>query len=125
LGLDGPSAGIKHLKTAVPKQVLPYCLHGSRFKLHRLSMESGEAPRAAELNPADNNDFLLIAADYAQLPVMVGRPEIKLLSRIDGRRSLKDVVKKIEETEIKRALSFIGFLVRNQVIELTRKGQHL
>jgi hypothetical protein len=133
LGLDGPSAGIKHLKTVVPTQLLPHRLHRSRFALHRLTMESGETHRAPELNCSDDNDFLLLAGDDAQLPVMVGRPEIKLLNRIDGRRSLKDVVKKVEKTEIKRALSFIGFLVQNQVIEIARsvnadsgrKGRHL
>jgi hypothetical protein len=120
LGLDGPSAGIKHLKKAVPRRVLPHRLHRSRYALHRLSMEPGETHRATELNPADVNDFLLLAGDDAQLPVMVGQPEIKLLNRIDGRRSLKDVVKKVAKTETKRALSFIGFLVQNQVIEFAR-----
>ncbi len=120
LSLDGPSAGIKRLKAVVPRQVLPNCLHHSRFALHRLSMESGKTHHAPELNAADDNDFLLLAGDDTQLPVVVGRPEIKLLNRIDGRRSLKDVVKKVEKTQIKRALSFIWFLVRNQVIELNR-----
>jgi radical SAM superfamily enzyme YgiQ (UPF0313 family) len=117
LGLDGPAAGIKHLKKVVPTRVLPHCLHRSRFALHRLSMEPGESHRVPELDPADDNDFLLLTGDDAQVPVMVGQPEIKLLNRIDGRRSLRDVVKKVEKTEIKRALSFIGFLVQNQVIE--------
>jgi radical SAM superfamily enzyme YgiQ (UPF0313 family) len=121
LGLDGPSAGIKHLKTVVPRQILPSRLHRSRFALHRLSMEPGDEARSVpELNPADDNDFLLLAGVDSQLPIMVGRPEIKLLNRIDGRRSLGDVVKKVEKTEIKRALSFIGFLVQNQVIEFVR-----
>jgi radical SAM superfamily enzyme YgiQ (UPF0313 family) len=117
LGLDGPAAGIKHLKTVVPTRVLPHCLHRSRFALHRLSMEPVESHRVPELDPADDNDFLLLTGDDVQLPVMVGQPEIKLLNRIDGRRSLRDVVKKVGKTEIKRALSFIGFLVQNQVIE--------
>ncbi len=120
LGLDGPAPGIKHLKALVPRQVLPLCLHRSRFALHRLSMESGGSHHPPELNPANTSDFLLLAGDGPQLPVMVGQPEIRLLKRIDGRRSLRDVVKKVEKTETKRALAFIWFLVQNQVIEFSQ-----
>jgi hypothetical protein len=123
LGQNSPFAGIKHLNAVVPRQILLHCLHRSRFALHRLSMEPDEAHRVPELNPADDNDFLLFAGDDTPLAVMVGQPEIRLLNRIDGRRSLKDVMKKVEKTEMKRALSFLWFLVQNQVIEFTRKGR--
>ncbi len=121
LGQNGPFAGIKDLNAGVPRQVLLHCLHRSRFALHRLSMEPDEAHRVPELNPDNDHDFLLFTGNDTPLPVMVGRPEIRLLNRIDGRRSLRNVVKKVEKTEMKRALSFLWFLVQNQVIEIDRR----
>jgi anaerobic magnesium-protoporphyrin IX monomethyl ester cyclase len=117
LGADGSPADIKNFTALIPRLVLPRCLHRSRFALHRLSMESGEADNAPEMVPINGTDFLLLPGYGQQIPVMVGRQEIKLLNRIDGRRTLRDVLKKVDKTEMKRALSFIWFLVQNQVIE--------
>jgi hypothetical protein len=119
LGLDGPVPAAKTLKTMVPRQVFPFNLHRSRFALHRLAPESGEAQHAPELKPASETDFFLFAGDGPQLPVMVGRQEIRLLNRIDGRRSLWDVLKKVEKPAMKRGLAFIGFLVQNQMIDFS------
>jgi len=117
LGLDGSPASVKKLTKLVPNLVLPHFLLSSRFALHHLVAESGDVHGVSGLVPTNETDFLLLPGYQQQTPVMVGRQEIKLLNRIDGRRSLKNVLKSVEKREMKRALSFIGFLVQNQVIE--------
>jgi len=117
LGADGSPAVAKNLTKLVPRLVPARSLYRSRFALNRLSMESGEADNVPGMVPANETDFLLLPGYAQRIPVMVGGQEIKLLNRIDGRRTLRDVLKKVEKTEMKRALSFVWFLVQSEVIE--------
>ena len=98
--------------------VLPHHIHRSRFPLHRLSKEAGEAQNQQALLPATESNFLLLPGDCQQAPVMVGHLEIARLHRIDGRRALKTVLKKVHHTELKRAMSFMWYLVQAGAIEL-------
>jgi len=123
LGLDGSQAGVKDLIKRIPSKTLPYYLLRSRFALHRLSMEDGQAHRAPDMVPTEETDFLLLPGYGQQLPVMVGRQEIRMLNRIDGRRTLKEVLKKFEKKELKRALSFVWFLVQSEVIDFLQNRQ--
>ncbi len=120
LGADGSPSGEKKLTRLVPRLVLSYHLHRSHFALHRLSMASGETDNVSEMVPAGEADYLLLPGYAQQFPVMIGRQEIKLLNRIDGRRTLRDVLKKVEKMQMKRELSFIWFLVKKQAIEFSQ-----
>jgi radical SAM superfamily enzyme YgiQ (UPF0313 family) len=122
LGLDGSPVDARRLRKLVPRPVLPYHLLRSRFALHRLSMETGETGNIPEMISANEVDFFQLPGNEPQIPVMVGRQEIKLLNRINGRRTLKDVLKGVQKWEMQRALSFVWFLVQNRVIELSRSG---
>ena len=118
LGLDGSPAGIKALQKHVPSLRLPYYVLRSRFPLHRLPRDGDAVHQAPEMMPTDGAEFFLLPGYEQQNAVMVGRQEIRLLNRIDGRRTLRDVLKKVEKSQMKRALSFVWFLVQNQVIDL-------
>jgi len=117
LGAVGSSADANKFTKIIPGLLLPYRRHRSHFELHRFSSDSGQSGNAAEMVPAGEMDYLQFPGCAQQCPVMVGAQELKLLKRIDGRRTLKDVLKKVEKSQIQRALSFIWFLFQNQVIE--------
>lgn len=117
LGMDGSHTAAKKLKKHIPRMVLPYGIHRSRFALHRLSMEANEAQSRQALLPATESNYLLLPGDGRQAPVRVGHREIALLNRIDGRRTLKAVLKKVDKTELKRALSFVGYLIQVKAID--------
>jgi hypothetical protein len=76
-------------------------------------MEDGPA-----LVPAAEEDFLLLPATCQSTPVPVGPGEIGLLGRIDGRRTLSSVLKKVAPARLRRALSFVAYLVRVGSLEL-------
>jgi anaerobic magnesium-protoporphyrin IX monomethyl ester cyclase len=117
LGFDGSPVRVKNFAKLVPRQIFPHHKYRSCFALHRLCLETGEAHGAPALVPANDADYLLLPGYGRQMPVMVGGQEVKILNRINGRRTLRDVLKKVEKTEMKRALSFVWLLVQNQMIE--------
>lgn len=117
LGMDGSAVPTKSLKKIKPRLRIPYGVCRSRFALQRLSMEIEPAPAGPDLVPAVEGDFLLLPAFCQPTPVMVGQGEIGLLKRIDGRRDLASVLKKIAPGQLKRALSFIWYLVQVEAVE--------
>jgi hypothetical protein len=69
------------------------------------------------LVPATQGDFLLFPDCCQPVPVMMGPGEIGLLRRIDGRRNLSAVLKKVAPAQLKRALSFVAYLARVGAVE--------
>jgi hypothetical protein len=118
LGMDGSSPAAKSLRNIVPRRVMPSGIIRSRYLLQRFPMEPGAMQDAAEQSPGKENTYLLLPASCQQVPVSVGRREIAVLNRIDGRRDLKAVLKKINPSELKAALSFIWYLVQTGTVEL-------
>ena len=123
LGLDGPSLRVKNLPKLIPRIIRPYCLYRSRFALHKLPEENGGAPSTPEMLPGAESDYLLLSGLDRQLPIPMGRQEIRLLKRIDGRRILSAVLKKTDRAHLDRALSFLWFLVQNDVVGFSPKAQ--
>ena len=109
LGMDGSPPAAKSLRNFVPRRVLPSGTYGSRYLLQRFPMEAGAVPEAEKT-------YLLLPASCQQAPVAVGRRETTLLNRMDGRRNLKAVLKKVDNAELKPALSFIWYLVQTGAI---------
>jgi len=109
LGMTGSPPAAKSLRNLVPRRVLPSGTYGSRYLLQRFPMETGAAPDA-------ENTYLLLPASCQQAPVAVGRRETTLLSRMDGQRNLKAVLKKVDNAELKPVLSFIWYLVQTGAI---------
>jgi anaerobic magnesium-protoporphyrin IX monomethyl ester cyclase len=112
LGMNGSPPAAKNLRNLVPRRVLPSGTYGSRYLLQRFPMETGAAPDA-------ENTYLLLPASCQQAPVAVGRRETALLNRMDGRRNLKAVLKKVDDVQLKPALSFIWYLVQAGVVEFS------
>lgn len=119
LGLAGAPAIPKKFTRLVASLAYPYYLQRSRFPLDRLAVESTDAQGVSELAPVSDTDFLVLPGYEHHKPVMIGRQEIKLLNRMNGRRSLRDVLKRTERAQMKRALSFVWFLVQNQMLEFS------
>jgi radical SAM superfamily enzyme YgiQ (UPF0313 family) len=117
LGMDGPPVA-KSLRNLVPRRALPFGIYRSRYMLQRFPMETGAMQDAVEQSPGEEYTYLLLPASCQQAPVLVGRRETSLLNRIDGRRDLKAVLKKVTASELKAALSFIWYLVQTGAIEL-------
>jgi anaerobic magnesium-protoporphyrin IX monomethyl ester cyclase len=112
LGMDGSPVSAKSLRKITPRLVVPFVVQRSRFALQRLSVEDGPA-----LVPATQGDFLLLPDCCQPVPVMMGPGEIGLLRRIDGRRNLSAVLKKVAPAQLKRALSFVAYLARIGAVE--------
>jgi anaerobic magnesium-protoporphyrin IX monomethyl ester cyclase len=118
LGMDGSPPAAKSLRALVPRTVLPFGIHRSRYLLQRFPMEEGAMPGGSQQAPGNDNTYLLLPASSQQAPVLVGRREIALLNRIDGRRDLKAVLKKVGNAQLKPALSFVWYMVQTGAIEL-------
>jgi radical SAM superfamily enzyme YgiQ (UPF0313 family) len=119
LGLDGPSLGVKNLPKLIPRIVRPYGLYRSRFALHHLPQARGEAVGTPEMLSGAGSDYLLLFGFDRQVPIPVGKQEIGLLNRIDGRRVLPAVLKKTHMANLDRALSFLWFLVQNEMVRFS------
>jgi anaerobic magnesium-protoporphyrin IX monomethyl ester cyclase len=117
LGIDGSPPAAKSLRNLVPRRVLPSGIYRSRYMLQRFPMEGGAMPGAPQQGTENGNTYLLLPASCQPAPVVVGRRETGLLGRIDGRRNLKAVLKKVDDAQLKPALSFIWYLVRAGAIE--------
>jgi anaerobic magnesium-protoporphyrin IX monomethyl ester cyclase len=117
LGLDGPPPTAKSLRSLIPRRTLPSGIYRSRYMLQRFPMEAGAMQDTVEQSPGNENTFLLLPASCQQAPVLVGQRETSLLNRIDGRRNLKAVLKKVDNAQLKPVLSFIWYLVQTGAIE--------
>lgn len=123
LGLDGPPRRIKNLPQLIPRLVRPHRLYRSRFALHHLSEEDGQTRNAPDILAGGESEYLLFSGRDRQALIRVGKVEIRLLNRIDGRRTLSAVLKKSDSTHLKGALSFLWLLVQNGAVGLSPKGQ--
>jgi anaerobic magnesium-protoporphyrin IX monomethyl ester cyclase len=112
-----PAAALKKLKKRVPRLRCPYHTYHSRFALHRLAVEADTEPPAAALTPGVEADFLLLPGACQPVPAMIGPGEISLLARIDGRRSMGSVLKKFDKSQLRRALSFISYLLQAEAVD--------
>ena len=83
-------------------------------------MEPGTS--AGKLQPYEGpeRDYLI---DPINLPIRIGELEINLLSRINGRRNMKSILKKITADTQKRALYFVMYLLASGLVEV--QGSHL
>jgi anaerobic magnesium-protoporphyrin IX monomethyl ester cyclase len=118
LGMDGSATAAKSLRNIVPRRVLPFGIYPSRYMLQRFPMEADAMPGASQPDPGGSESYLLLPASCQTAPVMVGRREIALLDRMDGRRNLKAVLKKVNDVQLKPVLSFIWYLVQTGAVEL-------
>jgi anaerobic magnesium-protoporphyrin IX monomethyl ester cyclase len=98
----------KAIKSIVPDLVFPYTVYRSPYALERISAGTGESVNQLQLAKEPKKNYLI---DAVNLPIRIGDMEIALLRRINGRRNLKSILKKIAPTPQKRALSFIMYLL--------------
>jgi hypothetical protein len=113
---QGSPAALKKLKKSLPRLRCPYGIYHSRFALQRLAGEADETPPATALKPGAEFDFLLLPGSGQPAPAMVGPGEISLLMRINGQRPMGSVLKKIDRTQLQRALSFIWYLIQAEAV---------
>jgi radical SAM superfamily enzyme YgiQ (UPF0313 family) len=107
LGLDQPSIAKKAVKSLVAHVTMPYRIHPSRFAIDQLTIDESGPPPAAL---AQENESHLYLISVRNRPVAVSSGQAELLSRINGRRSLKKLLDKIDPQNQKSALSFLWFL---------------
>jgi hypothetical protein len=116
LGLDSPSLRMRKLPKLIPRITRPFFVYRSRFTLHHLPEEQGARPYSPEMLSGVESDYLLLSGYDRQIPIPVGKSEIRLLNRIDGRRTLPAVLKKTDSANLDRTLSFLWFLVQNHAV---------
>ena len=117
-GINGSPPVHKKLKQLVPRVVVPCRVHRSRFPVHRFAMEANEDLQSETAFPGTENLVLLMPDLRHQPAVMIETSEVRLLGRIDGRRTLASVLKKKNGPGLRRALSFLWYLVQSGAIEL-------
>jgi anaerobic magnesium-protoporphyrin IX monomethyl ester cyclase len=121
LGIDGSSPELKAFKTLVPSWVVPQNRHRSRYPMHRMTAEVNGQGNPTNVIPGTENTFLLLPDHGRQAPLLVEAAAIRLINRIDGKRSLAAVLKKIKGPELKRALSLIWYLYLAGAIDFDPK----
>jgi len=123
LEVNGSQGRFKNFQKLTPRLMQPYGLYRSRFALEHLSTEYSGANSAPVIVPGSESDFLLFTRHERQVPIRVAKPEISLLNRIDGRRTLSAAIKKADNDQLRRALSFVWFLVQSGVVALLQNRQ--
>ncbi|MFZ1986684.1 MAG: radical SAM protein [Desulfatitalea sp.] len=117
LGMEGASPDSKKIKKMIPRMILPHYIQRSCFAIHRLTTGPDQNLNAERLGPTMEGTFVLLPGHGGQTPVVIDHREISLLNRIDGHRTLWAVLKKVDNTELRRALSFVWYLVQAEAIE--------
>jgi anaerobic magnesium-protoporphyrin IX monomethyl ester cyclase len=117
LGIDGRYCVHKPFMKAIPRMVTPYGIRHSPFPVHQLTMRANQEDSLSDMRP-ETERFFLCLPRHGQ-PVIVDSPETGLLGRIDGRRPLSAVLKKNKGPHLKRALSFLWFLVCAEAIDFS------
>lgn len=117
LGIEGASPDTKKIRKMNLRMILPHYIQRSRYALHRLATGTDATLNIDHLGPTMEGTFVLLPGYGRQAPVMIDHREIILLNRIDGRRTLRAVLKKVDPAELKRAFSFMWFLARSGAVE--------
>jgi hypothetical protein len=119
IGMDGSSLDVEKFKKHILRTVLPFHLHRSRFDLQRISVDAEKTSGAKSLPLSAESIFFQLPSAFQQPPVRIDSREVALLKRINGRRTLWNVLKKVDSADLKRTLSFLWFLFQAEAIELT------
>jgi radical SAM superfamily enzyme YgiQ (UPF0313 family) len=120
LTYDGQHLNSKAFKTIVPSFVFPYKVYCSPYAVGQIPPGTVESVNQLKRAEEHNNNYLV---DALNPPIQIGDMEIALLSRINGRRNLKSILKKIAPTPPKRALSFVMYLLTSGLAAV-RESHH-
>ncbi|MBT3256101.1 MAG: radical SAM protein [Deltaproteobacteria bacterium] len=120
LGMDRQHQKTKTIKSVIPVLAFPYTVYRSPYPVEDIPVEPGTS--AGKLQPYEGpeRDYLI---DPINLPIRIGELEINLLNRINGRRNMKSILKKITADTQKRALYFVMYLLASGLVEV--QGSHL
>jgi anaerobic magnesium-protoporphyrin IX monomethyl ester cyclase len=114
LGLDRQHKRATAIKSVIPGFAFPYTVYRSPYPVEQIPAEAGTRSGKLQLSKGTERDYLI---DPVNVPVRIGELEIILLSRINGRRNLKSILKKITPNPHKKALFFLMYLLTSGLVE--------
>jgi len=120
LGMDSRHQKTKAIKSVVPGFAFPYTVYRSPYPVEQTPMESGTPAGQLQLSKGQERNYLI---DPINVPIRIGELEIALLSRINGRRNMKSILKKSTANPQKRVLYFFVYLLTSGLVEV--QGSHL
>ena len=115
LGMDRQHKKTKTIKSVIPVLAFPYTVYRSPYPVEQIPVEPGTS--AGNLQPYEGpeRNYLL---DPINMPIRIGELEINLLQRVNGRRNMKSILKKITADTQKRALYFVMYLLAGGLVEV-------
>jgi hypothetical protein len=120
LGMDRQHRKTKTIKSVIPLLAFPYTVYRSPYPVEEIPVEPGTSAGMLQPYKGPERDYLI---DPINPPIRIGELEIGLLNRINGRRNMKSVLKKITADTQKRALYFVMYLLASGLVEV--QGSHL
>lgn len=122
MGLDGGRPSVKTLKNRIPRFTLPCRVYRSCYAADRLAGEaSPPAPPGFPLMAGADRDYL-ISSGHA--PVSIGPVEADLVGAINGKRSLKVLLKQVNPTQSAAVLKFLWSLILMDLLALEASARH-
>jgi hypothetical protein len=115
LGMDRRPKKTKAIKSVVPDFVFPHTIYRSPYAVDQISMDNGGSVSQLQLSKGSQKNYLI---DAITMPIRVGNLEMALLKRINGRRNLKSILKKITPNHQERALSFVMYLLTSGLVDM-------
>jgi anaerobic magnesium-protoporphyrin IX monomethyl ester cyclase len=120
LGLDRQHKKNKTIKPVVIDFAFPHTIYRSPYAVERIAMNQEEPVSSSPLPKGPPNQYLI---DPINRPIRVENSEIALLNRINGRRDLRSILKKIPSNLQKRALSFVMYLLSGGLADIRSSRQ--
>ncbi|HIJ55587.1 MAG TPA: radical SAM protein [Deltaproteobacteria bacterium] len=115
LGMDRLHRKTQTIKSVVPSFAFPYTVCRSPYPVEKIPMEPEGPSGKLQLSKGSERDYLI---DPVNVPIQIGGLEIRLLSRINGLRNMKSILKKIAPDPQKKALYFVMYLLASGLVEV-------
>ena len=115
LGMNRQHRKTQTIKSVIPDFAFPYTVCRSPYPVEQIPMEPGTHSGRLQLSKGPEREYLI---DPVNVPVRIGELETALLSRINGRRNLKSLLKRIAPNLQKRARYFFMYLLTSGLVEV-------
>ena len=120
LGMDKQHRKTGTIKNLIPVLALPHTVYRSPYPVEQIPSDPETPTENLHRSKATDGDYLI---DPINMPIRIGELEINLLNRINGRRLMKSVLKKITTDTQKRALYFVMYLLAGGLVEFQEAPQ--
>jgi radical SAM superfamily enzyme YgiQ (UPF0313 family) len=122
LGQDGGRPSVKTVRNRIPRLVLPCRVYRSCYPADRLpGNEDRPVPPGFTIAAGTERDYLISSGHS---PVPIGPVEADVVGAINGKRSLKVLLKQVNPTQSAAVLKFLWSLILMDLLALEASARH-